>query len=154
MPKFNVNVTLRRHILANGKIGDTGPAMFARDSVGRVVIPHPCWHKALNSAVRAGGIQCLNADEIRMGFAFKAETVMYSRAYKADGIPHVRVHEAIPDGASVTWTGVTMRIMRVELLMNLFDTLGTYVGMTPFGYTMGFGRFIVNKIAYELENQS
>lgn len=160
MQQFSLTITPTTHILAHSR-GEDGD-VFRRDDGGNIVFEHAGWHRALSDAMAScRGLADVSASAVRMRLVFKAETCQYERAYYADiGGPdrngdvlqeeRVRVHEAVAPGTRVTFTGAYNDArMTQEQLREMFTVLGDLVGLSPFGFNLGFGRFTVEELVFK-----
>ena len=135
--------------------------MFERDGRGRIVIPHGSWYRALSDALDTceSVPEGTRAASIRMRLSITARTEQYHRAYYTDGRQlsdtaieqegHVRVHEAIPPNEVIHLEGAyDVKALTLDALRDAFTTLGELIGLSPFGYNLGYGRFILEDMEH------
>lgn len=159
---FTLHARLITHILANGQEG--GAAVFKRDGRGRVVMEHTGWHRAISDAI--GLVPDMEyevtARHVRMRLTIVTNTDTYVRRYFLDDKgtyngttveqrEYTREHEAIYPGTVLELGGCyDSRLISEDQLRALFEALGELVGLSPFGYNLGFGRFSVERL--EVQN--
>jgi len=73
------------------------------------------------------------------------------RRYKAYGLPMdddnldthdlIRKHEAIYPGVKIKFSAVVSDHVTQSQLTNILTTMGKFVGLSPYGYKLGYGKF-------------
>ena len=128
------------HVLANG----TGPNgerdHFQRDSHKKLIFQQSWFYSAFSRAIEMTGIRGLKAGDINMDLAVNAETEIYKRRY---GDNRFRTHEAIMPGTQVTFVAVVADHITQSALQNILERMGSFVGLSPYGYRLGYGKFNV-----------
>jgi len=128
------------HVLANG-IGPTGEKdHFQRDNLNNLIWQQSWWYSAFTQAIELAHLHRIKAADIHMNLAVKATTESYRRRYGDDKF---RVHEAIIPGTRVTFEAVVADHVTSSNLEAILDKMGKYVGLSPYGYRLGFGKFNV-----------
>lgn len=89
---------------------------------------------------------------LRMEHSFQPPTIfLYERRFRAQGVLQMEQFEAFRKG-----TVLTFRVMlrddipgcpRLEQVHQLFELVGEFAGMSPFGGKFGMGRFGVEQVA-------
>lgn len=140
--KFTLSFTC--HVLANDIGPDGKQDRFQRDSNKKIVFQQ-CWfHSAFCRAIELGHIKGMKAADIQMDLAFDAATSLYDRRY---GVDKHREHEAIMPGTSVTFEAMVADHVTESMLKQLLERMGKYVGLSPYGHKLGYGKFNVVSVA-------
>jgi len=130
------------HCLATG--GDPEqdlPDTFARDSSDHIIMQKTWFHSAFTRAIELARLQGqMKAEDIQIDPTITAETERYERRFDADAF---RIHEAIPPGTKVSFEGMAEDNVDQKMLKAVLERMGKYVGLSPYGFRLGFGRFHV-----------
>ena len=78
--------------------------------------------------------------DIQMDLQVRAPTQVYARRYGDD---QFRRHEAIMPGTRVDFTGIVADHVTEQMLHTLLDRMGKSIGLSPYGFRLGFGRFSI-----------
>jgi len=133
-------VEFNTHVLANG-IGPKGERdHFQRDNLNNLIWQQSWWYSAFTQAIELAHMHRIKAADIHMNLAVKATTDLYRRRYGDDKF---RIHEAIMPGTRVTFEAVVADHVTKSNLEAILDKMGKYVGLSPYGYRLGFGKFNV-----------
>lgn len=128
------------HVLANS-VGPNGERdYFQRDGSNQIVFQQSWFHSAFSHAIELARIRGVKASDIQMDLTFTAPTQVYRRRY---GDNKYRPHEAIMPGTKVTFNAVVADHVTEQILHNILERMGKFVGLSPFGFRMGFGKFNV-----------
>ena len=131
------------HVLANGTGADGKPDQFQRDVDNRIVFQQ-CWfHSAFCRAIELAHMRGVKAADIQMDLTFDAVTQPYRRRY---GDSCFRTHEAIMPGTRVTFNAVVADSVTENMLRILLERMGKFVGLSPYGFKLGYGKFSVVKV--------
>lgn len=131
------------HVLANGTGADGKPDQFQRDVDNRIVFQQ-CWfHSAFCRAIELAHMRGVKASDIQMDLTFTAATQPYRRRY---GDACFRTHEAIMPGTRVTFNAVVADSVTENMLRILLERMGKFVGLSPYGFKLGYGKFSVVKV--------
>jgi len=128
------------HVLANSVGPNDEKDHFQRDSDGHLIWQQSWWYSAFTRAIELAHIRGVKAGDINMNLSVKAETDLYKRRY---GEGKFRTHEAIMPGAEVTFEAIVDDRITKSNLETILDRMGKYVGLSPYGYRLGFGKFNV-----------
>jgi hypothetical protein len=134
------------YVLANSIGPDGERDCFQRDSQGRLLWQQSWWYSAFTQAIKLAKIRGIKAGDIHMDLAVSAETEKYRRRY-GDG--EYRTHEAIVPGTKVTFEAVVADHVTKSSLQEILGRMGKYVGLSPYGYKLGYGRFNVVDVEVE-----
>ena len=135
------------HVLANGVGPDGEKDHFQRDSVGKLIFQQSWFYSAFSRAIELAHIRGIKAGDIHMDLSIDAKTEVYHRRY---GQGKFRSHEAIMPGTQVQFAAVVAdRITETELT-TILTRMGRFVGLSPYGYRLGYGKF--NTVKVEVEN--
>ena len=130
------------HVLANSTDADGNRDRFQKDSKGRLIWQQSWWYSALSQGVSlVHGLRGVKAADIHMDLAVDAKTELFRRKYGNDG--KSRMHEAIFPGSEVTFNAIVADHITASILRSILDRVGSYVGLSPYGYKLGFGKFNV-----------
>ena len=130
------------HVLANSTGPKGEPDHFQRDADNKIVFQQ-CWfHSAFCRAIELAHMRGVKASDIQMDLTFEALTQPFKRRY-GDG--QYRTHEAIMPGTSVTFNAVVADSVTEQMLKTLLERMGKFVGLSPYGYKLGYGKFSVAK---------
>lgn len=132
------------HCLANGRGRDKNLDTFDRDGQGRLIWSYSWWYAAFQKALDGAGFHDLKPGYINVCLTVKAEVTVYRRKVKDNWF---RRHEAINPGEKVTFSAVVDDSVTESSLRTLLDWVGKYVGLSPYGHNLGFGRFNVLDVA-------
>lgn len=138
MKDCNITVEFVTHCLANG-VGPTGDHdCFQRDNEDRLVFQQAWFYSAFAQAIDLAHIKGIKPGDIHMNLSVKAATDMHVRRY---GDNKFRTHEAIFPGTRVTFEAVVADHVTESSLKLILERMGKYVGLSPYGYRLGFGKF-------------
>lgn len=142
MKRATIKISVITPILAN-YAGEERRNSFSRDRDGRVVFQHTWWYTAILAAIGQTRIRGIKPGDISISPVVEVETDRYQRQYGDKG---TRDHECIPARAPVTLEAVVSDHVTKSGLSTIFEHLGNFVGMSPFGHNLGYGRFNVDSI--------
>lgn len=130
------------HCLATGGTPeDDIPDTFQRDSQDHIIMQQPWWHAAFTRAIDLARLRDkVIATDIQVDPAVTADTERYQRRFEQDGY---RTHEAIMPGTKVTFDAMVEDHITKDILEALLNRMGKYVGLSPYGHKLGFGKFNV-----------
>lgn len=135
-----IEVEFTRHVLANG-IGPNGERdHFERDSQKNMIWQQSWWYSAFAKAIELAHIRGIKASDVCMNLTATAATKLYRRRYGDD---KYRTHEAIMPGTRVRFEAVVADHVTESNLLTIMDRMGKYVGLSPYGYKLGYGKFNV-----------
>jgi hypothetical protein len=140
--KFTVEFTT--HCLAQGGRGNgVDHDRFERDSRGRLRWQHTWWYSAFQKTLGISRIKNVKPSDIKVALLVNAQTEVYKRKFSEDGY---RKHEAIFPGTVVEFEAIVADSVTESALRELLERMGNYVGISPYGHNLGFGKFAVLKI--------
>ena len=131
-------VEFTTHCLANGTGPNGEKDVFQRDNTNRLIFAQSWFYSAFTHAIELARIRGVKAADIHMNLAIKADTAMYNRRY---GEKKFRMHEAIMPGIRVTFEAVVADHVTESSLKTILDKMGTYIGLSPYGHRLGYGKF-------------
>lgn len=143
MKDASFTLEFTRHVLANSTTPDGDPCIFQRDSNDKMIWQQSWWYSAFSRAIEMANIRGMKAADINMDLSVDAPTEMFKRKYGRDKI---RTHEAIMPGTEVTFNAIVADHVTESNLTPVLERMGKYVGMSPFGFRLGFGKFNVVKV--------
>lgn len=138
MKDASFTIEVIRHILANGSDSDEGHDSFQRDSTNAIIFQQSWWHSAFAAALPGTGIRHIKPNDICMDLTVDTKTELYKRKYGKDSY---RVHEAIMPGTKVTFRALVADHVSDSNLRTLLDRIGRFIGLSPYGHKLGFGKF-------------
>ena len=131
------------HILASGNVPGKDYAAFHRDSKGHIIFQSSWFHSAFTRGIELANIRGIKASDIHMNLVIDAPTAFYKRFYDDQDF---RVHEAVFPGAVIKFEAVVRDHVTTPEMQGILERIGKFVGISPFGYNLGFGKFEVNKV--------
>jgi len=138
MKEFKFEVEFLQPALANGGREDD-ECRFPRTSDGKLVFQDAWWHSAITAALmNMADMEHVHPSDIHIDLEIEAETRMFARRFNGD---QTRVHESIPAGARVKLSALTSQHVAEADLRAVMDRLGRFVGISPFGHRLGYGKF-------------
>jgi hypothetical protein len=141
------------HVLANSQGPNGERDHFQRDSDSKLIWQQSWWYSAFTRAIELAHIRGIKAADIHMNLAVDAKTEVYRRRY---GEGRFRTHEAIMPGTKVTFEAIVADHVTESNLNAILDRMGKYVGLSPYGFRLGYGKFNVDsvKVAASDENDN
>lgn len=134
------------HCLANGRKNNEDVDVFDRDSRGRLIWKHSWWYAALSRAIKDTKTHGVKAGQINVCLVVDADVSNYRRHVKESWY---RSHEAIFPGTKVTFDATVDDSITQTMLETLLRRVGKYIGISPWGHNLGFGRFEVLDVTVE-----
>lgn len=137
---------------------------FRRDKKGRIAIDTVQWQWALASAARALDYS-VNVETIRTESGFEPpKLTLYNRKYHYKGKPHEEMFEAIREGTQLNIPILVMESNDVEgqqytapskeELLHIFEYVGMFIGLSPWGSRWGFGLYDTLDVSRVKPNQN
>ena len=146
MKNIEFTVEFTTHVLALG-FGPKGDRdHFQRDSHGRIIFQPNWFHSAFTRAMEIAKVRGIKASDIQMDLLIDAPTQVWNRKYGQDAY---RDHEAILPGSVVTFHGIVADSITESVMRLILTKLGSYVGLSPYGYKLGYGHFSLNSVTVE-----
>lgn len=143
MKDASFTLSFTSHVLANGIGPDGKQDVFQRDTDNKIVFQQ-CWfHSAFSRAIELAHMRNIKGSDIQMDLTFDAATEPFDRRY---GEGKFRLHEAIMPGTKVTFNAVVSDHVTESMLRTLLEKMGKFVGLSPYGYKLGYGKFSVVKV--------
>jgi len=136
--KFTLEFT--RHVLANSFGPDEDQAIFQRDSKDNLIFSAAWFFSMFTKAIEISHIRGIKASDIHINLGINAPTELYKRRYGGD---KYRTHEAIMPGTKVTFEAIVSDHVTQSNLSVILEKAGKFVGLSPFGYRLGYGLFSV-----------
>lgn len=140
MKDATIEVEFIRHVLANGHGPKGEHDVFERDSDGALIFHQAWWFSAFSKAIEGAAVRGIKAGDIDMDLSVKADTQMWNRHY---GPGKTRLHETIMPGTKVTFHASVADRVTESNLTEILIRMGKYIGISPYGHKLGFGRFRV-----------
>ena len=137
LAKFTVEFL--RHVLANDTV-ESKRDVFQHAGDGSLVFKQSWWYSAFSAALPGTGLRGIKPGHICMDLIVDAKTQRYYRHY---GKGQVRVHEAIMPGTKVTFQALVEDHVTESALRTLLDRVGRFVGLSPYGHKLGYGKFLL-----------
>lgn len=146
MKDASFTLSFTSHVLANGTGPRGEPDHFQRDTDNKIVFQQ-CWfHSAFSRGIELAHLRNIKGSDIQMDLTFDAKTEPFDRRY---GEGKFRLHEAIMPGTQVTFNAVVSDHITEQVLKQLLEKMGKFVGLSPYGYKLGYGKFSVVKVVVE-----
>lgn len=135
------------HCLANSPNRSNDCDRFDKDSAGNLIWGFSWWYSALTRAISDNkAFKGIKANQINIDLVVKADIEEYRRRINER---RYRNHEAIMPGTSVTFTAVVHDRITETVLRDLLTYTGKFIGISPFGFNIGFGRFEVVDVSVD-----
>ena len=143
MKDMTLAVEYVTHALSAGRKPDDDHDSFDRDTSGNIIFRQPWWHAAMLKAIELAGLRGIKPGYFYFDPVVPVKTEIYRRKYGRD---RFRVHEAIMPGTLFRVRAMVDDAVTEKQAMDLFTCMGRYVGLSPFGYNLGFGKFEVKEL--------
>ena len=131
------------HVLANDIAPDGRRDRFQHASDGAIVFRQTWWYSALDAAIKLSDLRDVKPGHISLDPCVKASTATYKRKFDKDGRTCYRTHEAIMPGTRAQFAASVDDHITTSTLQTLLHRMGRFVGLSPYGHKLGFGRFQV-----------
>lgn len=141
MKNGKLEIEFVTHCLASGN-RDTVSDRFMKDSEGRVVWNQSWWYSALTTAILQSGVRDVKPGHFNFNPVVVAETQLYRRKYNGDKF---RTHESIMPGTKVEFEFIVPDQVTEGMVRRIMEYLGKYIGLSPYGYKLGYGKFNVSR---------
>ena len=135
---FEIEVT--SHILANSMGVEGGKDRFPRDGSDNIIFQAAWFYAAFNAAIKIAKVHGIKPGDVHMDLTVTTETELYRRKY---GDHKYREHEAIMPGTNVSFNAVIADHVTESNLREILDKMGRFVGLSPYGHNLGYGRFTI-----------
>jgi len=139
MTKGYVEVEFLKPCLSCGNRDDEDKDKFQRASDDSIIWSQSWWHAVLVKAKRDLEMD-VNVSDITFSLSVVADTGTYRRKYSGN---KYRNHEAIMTGTKVKFDFALKNKVTLEDLQKMMEHIGTFVGVSPYGYNLGYGKFRV-----------
>lgn len=146
MKDVQFTVEFIQHVLSN--VDPSGKqCKFQRTSDGALIFQQSWWHSAFAHATDGvDDLRHIKPGDISMDLQVNAPTEMYKRRYSAK---RFRVHEAIMPGTKVTFSAIVDDRVSESNMHLLLDRVGRFIGLSPFGHRLGYGKFKVLDVSVQ-----
>lgn len=138
MKNAKFTVEFITHCLAIGPKEGKEYDAFARDSSGALIFQQSWFHATFEKAIHMSRMKSIKPGDIQVDLRVEAPAEVYNRRY---GASKWRRHEAIVPGTKVSFGAVVDDNVTDSVLRELLRYVGAYVGLSPYGYNLGFGKF-------------
>jgi hypothetical protein len=126
----------------NRREGDTD--WFRKDSEGNLIWNQAWWYSAITNTAKMYEIRSVKPSMFNFcPVVAVVTTEVYKRKY---GSNSYRSHECIPTGTRAVFTAVVADQITESVLYNLLEKMGMYVGLSPYGHRLGYGKFTVKSV--------
>jgi hypothetical protein len=142
----NFTLEFSKHVLANSVGPDGQNDRFERDSDNKLIWQQSWWYSAFAKAMQMSKLRGLKPGDICMNLTVEAPTELFARRW---GDNKVRTHEAIMPGTRVMFEAVVADHVTESNLQTILTRMGQYVGLSPYGFRLGYGRFSVVNVEVE-----
>lgn len=138
MKDLSLTIEFVTHCLSAGRRTDDDHDSFDRDNSGNIIWRQPWWHAAMLKAIELAGLRGVKPGFFYFDPVISVKTEIYKRKYGRD---KYRSHEAIMPGTELKVHAMADDAVTEKQANDLFTCMGRYVGLSPFGYNLGFGKF-------------
>ena len=139
MKNGKLEIEFVTHCLSSGN-RDTVSDRFVKDSEQHIIWNQSWWYSALSAAIPQAGVRDVKPGHFNFNPVVCAKTQMYRRKYNGD---KYRVNESIMPGTKVEFEFVVPDHVTTAMLRKIMEYLGKYIGLSPYGYKLGYGKFNV-----------
>lgn len=143
MKDMILTVEFVTHCLSAGRQSEDDHDSFDRDNSGNVIFRQPWYHAAILKTIELSGLRGIRPGFFYFSNVVTVKTEIYKRKYGRD---KYRSHEAIMPGTELTVHAMVDDSISEKQALDLFTCMGRYVGLSPFGYNLGFGKFEVRNL--------
>jgi len=143
MKDARITIEFITHCLASGRQEKNGYDEFEKDNDGNIIWRQAWWYSALMKAIELSDIKNIKAAHFHFSPVVTAATEIFKRKYGRDKF---RTHEAIMPGTVVTFEAVVDAAVTESVASAVLDRMGKYIGLSPYGYNLGYGKFKVVKV--------
>ena len=150
MKNGKIEVEFVTHCLSSGNRDNVGDR-FIKDGGGSIIWNQAWWYSALSKAVPDAGVKDVKAGHFNFNPMVPAKTSLYRRKYNGDKF---RTHESILPGTRVCFEFVVPDHVTEAMVKCIMEYLGKYVGLSPYGYNLGYGKFNVTSVSVESSVQA
>ena len=133
-------------VLANGTGSSDEKDTFQKDAAGALIFHQSWFFSAFSKAIGYAKAKSVKPGDISMDLIVHAPVSPFRRKYGED---QYRTHEAIMPGTTVKFEAMVADHITESVLKEILDKMGKYVGISPFGHSLGFGRFNVVSVKVE-----
>ena len=137
--RLTVVLELTSPILAGERDTD-GVNKFRRDASGRIMFPPHCWFSALRAACAQTGT-AIPDGSINVSGSLDIYPELTQMQHTVDNRTVSKIHEVLNAGARFDQVVNATAHVDKETIERLITYVGQFVGVSPFGYKQGFGRF-------------
>lgn len=141
MKNGKIEVEFVTHCLSSGN-RDAVSDRFVKDSNQAIIWNQSWWYSALTSAIPGSAVREIKPGHFNFNPIVKAATQSYRRKYSRD---KYRTHESIFPGTRVTFEFVVPDHVTESMVSKVMDYLGKFVGLSPYGFNLGYGKFELKK---------
>ena len=138
MKKGYIEVEFLQPCLSCGNVDKDDMDRFRRASDGSIIWSQSWWHAVLCRAKSELEMRDIRLSDIQLSLSIVAETAPYNRKYGGDKF---RCHEAILPGEQVKFDFAIKNSATLEDLRIMFEHIGQFIGVSPYGYNLGYGKF-------------
>ncbi|MFC1453620.1 hypothetical protein ACFLQL_00385 [Verrucomicrobiota bacterium] len=147
MKDAKIQIEFTTHCLANSSANDGKKDCFPRDTTTNdIIFQQSWWYSAFTKAIEISKTKGIKPSDVCIDLMIKAETDLYKRKY---GENNFRVHEAIFPGSSITINAIVADHITESTLTAILTKMGTYIGLSPYGHKLGYGKFKLIKVTIE-----
>ena len=132
-----------RHVLANGHGPNGERDVFERTSDNNLIFYQTWWYSAFSKALEGSAVRGIKPADISVELTVSAPTEKWNRHY---GPGKSRLHEAIMPGTKVAFQAEVADKITESNLTEILERMGRFVGISPYGHKLGYGRFKVVKV--------
>lgn len=152
MKHVEITIKFTSPMLANSLHPEDGPDAvdtFRRDPTGAIMLQQNQIFAMLSVAKNLSG-SSVRVGSINFNLGFTANTEVFHRRYTKDNMPLVRKHQSVAEGVSIALQMFIPDDTETDDVQKLFAVAGAYVGLSPYGHKLGYGRFVVTGV-HELD---
>ncbi|MEE8575668.1 MAG: hypothetical protein V3T31_00290 [candidate division Zixibacteria bacterium] len=133
------------HCLASGRSRDPGDKVdrFDKDGSGKLIWKYSWWYSAIQQAIKIGSFKGIKPNDVNICLTVNAPIEVFKRRVVEGDNVWYKNHEAIMPGGQITFEAVVADHVTEQLLSEVLSRTGKFIGVSPYGHNLGFGRFEV-----------
>lgn len=141
MRRMRATIQFTSACLANDPGSEDNVDRFDRDNHDRVIIRPNCLEASIHKSLAFVPFKHISSTDVIIAPELEAGTAIWDRTYSSKGQRCSRTHETIPQGSKCVLELAASEAVEPGQLEELLTAMGRFVGISPFGHNMGFGRF-------------
>ena len=140
------------HCLSHGnRIPTEDCDKFQRDGDNALIFHQSWFYTAFAKALGAIQLRGVRPGDILVDPTVNAPTTVFNRRYSR---VKFRKHESILSGTRVTFKAMVSDNITTSVLNTLLKHVGAFIGISPYGYKLGYGKFNVIEVEVQPSDEA